>query len=79
MNPEDCSNDKNCQFTSEEPDEDTYNEKTYKYRSAVTFLDYEKVSPGVIKNKEQVEFLKEFQVRVIDQNENVDGKFDFLI
>lgn len=78
INSENCTAENNCEFTSQTKNTDIYDDTSYDYQNAVTFLGYEKLSPGVIKDKEQVEYLKRFQVRLVEDTQPVKGRFSDL-
>lgn len=79
INSENCTAENNCEITSQTKNKDTYDDTTYEYQNAVTFLGYEKLSPGVIEDKDQIEYLKRFEVRLVEDTQPVKGKFpDFL-
>ena len=73
--PFDCLSNIDCEISSKEILTNKYKKQTYIYQNAKTFLSWDKISPAVIENIDQYNYLRVFDVQnIITKPLNLIGK-----
>lgn len=72
--PDKCEYSINCQVDSGDPEESTYKNKPFTYKTSHVLLSWEHISSKMIKSEEQFDYLKSFDVSYVNYEGQQNGK-----
>lgn len=70
LRPFKCGLNIDCEIVSQEISTDAYKEKSYDFQNVKTFLGFSKISPAIISDIDQFNYLRVFNIR----NTNLENK-----